>query len=320
MAESEIDTIIFVDVDGVLNVGAADPGQCPILFNEANNQAAIRVIESGMAASSCNPMKRLLALRERELAPCNGENTTYEHLVAGTHDALSPVLLDNFVELVKNAGNNCSFVLSSTWRKPNYVARVQLLEEMVSQRLGRLFKFDERTPICDERTAADRLQVMGAYLENIRRTRPKRAPRMRVIVLEDFCSTALNGWKVDGLSMWSREDVEGYLWNRAAGPGLASVLLVHTYENWRTPSDLYVEIGMGFQRQHVEEAIRFLKGEVSGCDENTKLDKMDGLVRQRSTSSTASLVVDKIKANTSERVQRAFNKFRPSEWVRRTST
>eukprot|EP00928_Gymnodinium_smaydae_P049640 TRINITY_DN3332_c5_g1_i1.p1 TRINITY_DN3332_c5_g1~~TRINITY_DN3332_c5_g1_i1.p1 ORF type:complete len:343 (-),score=64.80 TRINITY_DN3332_c5_g1_i1:149-1177(-) len=259
-ASADVDTLILVDVDGVLNVGVRDPGEPPLLFNATNVECAQRHWNAAapVRASSreFGSVTRIVKVAERALGPGNGQDATYAKLVAGSSSSLSDVLVGNLVRILEAAGPRSSVVLSSTWRKPQHQARVKALEACVSKHLGKPFTFDGRTHLTEERSAADRLRTIGEYLASLKR--PASAPRLRVVILEDFCITPMKGWSCGGVEIGSSFDAEKYMCRCAGGASRASVKLVHTYEAWTASGGLYVEVGMGLQARHVEEAREFL--------------------------------------------------------------
>jgi len=261
------ETLIFVDVDGVLNVGVFDQGNAPVAFNQTNLQLALKL----------EGQNNILADRIRSVAgmEVEGEHATYEKFVAEPCD-LSQLLVGRLAQLIGQAGSSCSVVLSSSWRKPKHAKRVQTLETCIGTQLGRPFKFDDRTPLNEEAGGAmDRLQVLGDYTETFCHKRKGKAVNVRILVLEDFCVTPLSGkvsnggcgflnlplgLKCQGVSIHSHEAAERYLISRSADSSAPSVRIIHTYDAWTTDQGLSVAVGTGLTMKHFCQAQQFLDG------------------------------------------------------------
>jgi hypothetical protein len=257
MHASDIDTLILIDVDGVLNVGMKEPSGAPLLLDTHNINVALRRRLSPSAAAA-NTIARIVSVIDRPLQEINGESATYMDLVAD-QSMLSPTLLVNLALIILAAGDHCGFVLSSTWRKPGKEALVRTLEMQMSLCLGRHFCFNGRTPMRSERSGVDRLEILGDYLSALQAKRGESAPRLRVLVLDDFGITPLDGWPCQGFTIGSTEDAEAFLKSRAGDD--VEVRVVHTYEMWYDGDDkVPVEVGMGLQRQHVSIAHAFFSG------------------------------------------------------------
>jgi hypothetical protein len=252
---SDIDTLIFVDVDGVLNVSVKDPGNSPLIFDTTNAQLALKRRESPSAVTP-SIVARLLSVIEQSLPAVNGEKTAYMDLIADPSNSLSVTLVHNLAKIVSAAGERCGFVLSSTWRKPGLEARVRTLEALMSKCLGKHFCFSDRTPYKAERCAVDRLETLGDYLAALQVKRGEGAPTLRVLVLDDFNVTPLDGWRCEGRKIGSAEDVEMFLSHCAGGD--VKVKLLHTYDKWAQAGGPSVEVGTGLQQQHVDDAHAFL--------------------------------------------------------------
>jgi hypothetical protein len=253
---SEIDTLILVDVDGVLNVGLKDPDcPAPLVFDMKNVKIAFeRRVEPPTAIR--NIIERLISVAERPLQKVNGECATYMDIVSHPTMSLSRTLLLNLTDIISAAGDRCGFVLSSMWRKPGKEAQVRTLEMHLSTFLGEKFCFNGRTPLRDEHGAVDRLETLGDYLSALQAKRSKDAPRLRVLVLDDFSITPLDGWSCQDFTIESTNDMEAYLSYRAGGD--MDVRVLHTYEQWfKGDDDVPVQVGMGLQRQHVNDALVF---------------------------------------------------------------
>mmetsp|Transcript_57967 Transcript_57967/g.114958 ORF Transcript_57967/g.114958 Transcript_57967/m.114958 type:complete len:323 (+) Transcript_57967:87-1055(+) len=273
------ETLIFVDVDGVLNVGVFDQGNAPVAFNQTNLQLALKL----------EGQNNILADRIRSVAgmEVEGEHATYEKFVAEPCD-LSQLLVGRLAQLIGQAGSSCSVVLSSSWRKPKHAKRVQTLETFIGKHLGRPFQFDDRTELREESGGAmDRLQVLGDYTQDFCRKRRGSALKLRVLVLEDFCITPLDGGlKCQGVSIGSPEAAERYLLSRAKGSSAVSVRMIHTYDKWITDQGLPVAIGTGLTMKHFSRALQFLDGMSSNSDGHPSSDDGHKLLERHQGSTT----------------------------------
>jgi hypothetical protein len=254
MAAMDVDTVIFVDVDGVLNVGAMDEGNPPLLWHQKNIDCARRMYAENNRHKSIETVLSIAAhkVKGEELAP------TYESLSCDKSDC-SAILVSRLAEILQMAGERREVVLSSNWRNPQHAGRVKRLEEEVSYHLGEPFAFDAKTAVCAERTAADRLVCIGDYVATLAKQRGSIAGHLRVLILEDFFISPIDGWHCGGAPMNSVQACEKYIVNRGASMDF-SVKLVHTYDEWHTSSGLRVQLGAGLSRFDVQAAKEFLVG------------------------------------------------------------
>jgi len=84
-----VDTLIFLDVDGVLNVGVNDEPNVPIAFTSGNVQLASQMAAKAKTSNIHPLAERILAVAARKLE--HGENGTYEKLVAHDRGQLLPL-------------------------------------------------------------------------------------------------------------------------------------------------------------------------------------------------------------------------------------
>mmetsp|Transcript_112824 Transcript_112824/g.224450 ORF Transcript_112824/g.224450 Transcript_112824/m.224450 type:complete len:296 (+) Transcript_112824:55-942(+) len=261
-----VSTWVFVDLDGVVNIGIRDDTGTMLDFSAANLRRASR-----MQGCSCcpNPMaQRLLSVSDLKLG--HGEGGTCTTLRSSPGLRASHVLVDRLAKLINAAGRKRKIVLTSAWRLPEYANRVSIIEEAISESLGEPFVFDDRTPLGAETTAEQRLAIIGKYIA-MHCTRGEAGSPVRVLVLEDFFATPLNGWTCDGSSMFSAEDVEHYLHNCFRDPSHVLVSLVHTYDEWTTITGLHIQIGSGLTMRHYCKGLRFFGQRCEQCEEK----KMD---------------------------------------------
>lgn len=295
-------TIIFVDVDGVLNVGirqhasttsrsawgcfggslsrttaglertiSTDQEDAPLLFSQASRDYALsQKDQSQPTAQDAEAVESLVSVAEHDL-PSGG--TTYSELAVGKGSLISPVLASHLADILRAAGNDTSVVLASNWRRLEHATRVRKLEAEVSKHLITDFNFRSKTRMETERGAADRLRFIGDYIEGVCGPEGKFHGRpLRVLVLEDFFVTPLDGWYCGRTKIDSVDAAEAYLLSRSSGSHV-EVKLVHTYDEWRTPSGLRVQVGAGLSEHYAQQALAFLSGAISGASTRTGATK-----------------------------------------------
>jgi hypothetical protein len=263
MAATSVDTVIFVDIDGVLNVGALDKGNPPLLWHQKNIDCARRMRSQGGLESTS--IETVLSIAKRKV---KGEDCTYESISCEDSDC-STILVRRLAEILDMAGERRQVILSSNWRNPQHAGRVKRLEEEVSYHLGRSFAFDAKTAVRAERTAADRLMCIGDYVSQLAKQRNATEGHLRVLILEDFFISPMDGWQCDGAPMNSVEACENYIMNRGA-PMDFSAKLLHTYDEWQTSSSLRVQVGAGLSRLDIQAAKEFLCGGLAIRDEEPR--------------------------------------------------
>lgn len=252
-------TVIFLDVDGVLNVGIHDDKAAPLLFRDKDVRMAQKLANKGYRGPEAECVAKLTALASHPLG--DGEQGSYEMLMTQDGAELSDVLVGRFAELVRSTGDDCRIVLSSSWRRPQHLKRRKALEEAIGRHLDRHFEFTDITSTCrDERHAADRLETIGDYLFELCSKVPE-ASELRVLVLEDFFISAMNGWLCGGQEMDCVNAAERYLESRArtvkAGPS-TFVKLYHCYDDITTNSGVSMQVGKGFSDEFLTEAKAFI--------------------------------------------------------------
>lgn len=226
-------------------------------------------------------IERIISCYTRKLDDGEGEDDTYAKLAHCEASGSSDVLVGRLARLIRIAPR-CTVVLSSSWRQPEHRFRVERLEAALAQHLGVPFwEFDARTSLAHERGAPDRLQRVGDYIAD-HVAASNQPQKLRVLVLDDFMVNAFHGWQVEGWPMDSAEAAESYLRCRAErrlGPDRSAgfaVKVIHTYDEWTTPSSLCVQVGTGLTLKHFRRAEAFLAGSSSGSCEK-------GVIGERAT-------------------------------------
>eukprot|EP00929_Paragymnodinium_shiwhaense_P009154 TRINITY_DN113206_c0_g1_i1.p1 TRINITY_DN113206_c0_g1~~TRINITY_DN113206_c0_g1_i1.p1 ORF type:complete len:335 (+),score=48.02 TRINITY_DN113206_c0_g1_i1:69-1007(+) len=259
----EVETYILVDVDGVLNVGLHDDANAPILLVDSNLKCAKQYKEKQAAGGGApNPcVDKLVYLADLPLGDGEEDGTTFETFACASPSETSDILVNRLAKIILAAGQNCSVILSSNWRRPKNAARVKKLEECIGNKLERPFSFDGSTPQCLERTAADRLRCMGDYIAaKSSQKAGTGAGRLRFLCLEDFFITGMDGWKCDGTKIESVRAAEEYLKKRGANQDTTvDVKLIHTYAEITTDAGLKAKTGTGLIMPLVNEAMEFLE-------------------------------------------------------------
>jgi hypothetical protein len=274
-------TFIFVDVDGVLNVGIEDPGNQMLAFDTTNVAIALRYVKAGAKRAAVDTttarssggrnreiVDKLVATYHRELQG-EGEGATFAALAADTFTGVSGVLISRLAELVRTSDKRPIVVLSSSWRTKKHAMKVFVLEKLLSKYLGEAFAFDARTAVRPERSPADRLRSIGDFLAEYLASVSDQGPRAaraplpaRVLVLDDFFGTSAArscDWDCDGHHVGCAADAESYILGRMASAA-ANVRVVNTCEEWVTPDGLPVRIGAGLTAEHLGKARAFLLG------------------------------------------------------------
>jgi len=264
------ETLIFVDIDGVLNVGIRDGGgkMAPISFSLDNLNKALGVLQKiqhggEIDVESANTVDKLVSVALHSLEDVDEESTTYHELLTNSPHApgnldLIYIFVRRLAIMIRVAGPRRLVVLSSTWRKPQYARKVEQLEKAIAVTLGEPFAFDARTSLKEDRSVAGRLNGIRAFIEDYVAASQNMAGPLRVLVLDDFHNTPLNGWKCNGYPMSSVRDVEAYLEGSIPLYLGGAARLIHTYAEWKTESGRLVQIGSGMTANHFRDGVEFL--------------------------------------------------------------
>jgi len=264
------ETLIFVDIDGVLNVGIRDGSgkMAPISFSVDNLNKALGELQKmqhgfEIDLESANTVDRIISVAVHSLEDVDEESTTYHELLTNSPHApgnldLIYIFVRRLAIMIRVAGPRRLVVLSSTWRKPQYARKVQQLEKAIAVMLGEPFAFDARTSLKEDHSVAGRLNGIRAFIEDYVAASQNLAGPLRVLVLDDFHNTPLNGWKCNGNPMSSVRDVEAYLEGSIPLYLGGAARLIHTYAEWKTESGRLVQIGSGMTANHFRDGVEFL--------------------------------------------------------------
>lgn len=256
-------TFIFVDVDGVLNVGIRDHGRAPLLLNEENCDVAAGIEDlDTLVGDERECIEKVLAVMRHSVGKSDVE--VYKKLACSSRLQCSGLLVARLADIIRAGGDRCSVVLSSNWRRPKYTKKVSKLEDALSVYLGRAFKFDAATAQAEEATASDRLSCIGAHLARVCDDAERTGP-IKVLVLDDFFITPLNGWACQGNRMTETAHVESYLRGCCKKVTDVAIKLVHCYEEWATPSGLHIQVGSGLTSEQLRASQDFLGGPVAAA-------------------------------------------------------
>jgi len=259
--EGNLRTYIFLDVDGVLNVGVnVLSGGAPLLFSENNVQYAQLLAKGTPRPKDEEKVEKMLAIGGREIG--HGDGGTYSALATTGNKLTVPLFVERLARLLRAAGPHCQVVLCSSWRLPKHQGPMKRLERDISKYLGEDFAFKEKTPCRDDNTPAMRLRCIGEYIHGL--GAPSGEDKLRVLVLDDIFVSELRGLRLGYTRVDSVEGAERYLQGRSRAPGRTSVRLVKPFDEWATPTGRQVRIGAGLTMEHFSRAMLFL-GADAGC-------------------------------------------------------
>lgn len=252
-----MDTILFVDVDGVLNVGIYDPFDAPILLKSSELSMAREIVAMDYRGFDSATAYKICALAATPTDP--ESTTTFEALAS--HDQLSKVLVGRLSELIEEAGPKCHVVLSSSWRKKQHLKRRERLEQDLSEALGRYFTFHDVTQLTPELHAGDRLQAIRSYLQDFACANLCGA-ELKVIVVDDFFLSPLSyadPFRITNGELHTLEEVEDFLLQPLSDMGVeASAKVLHCYRKVTTTNGLVLQVGMGLSNGLLKDAKEFL--------------------------------------------------------------
>jgi len=246
------ETLIFVDCDGVVNVGIRDgPGQAPLLLCE-KNLARCKPCDSPPPVGSAQATSHIMfSTAYRQVG--HGDEGTYSKFATPPDSSdICPLLAHRLAEILSYAGPHSKMVLSSSWRKTHHQKRVEALEATLSKYSGKNITFDARTKPGSDGPQG-RIELIGDFVHEYSENRQRSDRPLRVVVLEDFAATHPQQFNSQSI-----ESVEAYWRQCSFQPEKTSVKLVHCYEEWTTSFGQSVQVGTGLTRAKVCEAERFL--------------------------------------------------------------
>eukprot|EP00931_Biecheleriopsis_adriatica_P118433 TRINITY_DN93846_c0_g1_i1.p1 TRINITY_DN93846_c0_g1~~TRINITY_DN93846_c0_g1_i1.p1 ORF type:complete len:344 (-),score=50.74 TRINITY_DN93846_c0_g1_i1:54-1085(-) len=263
------ENLMFVDIDGVLNVGVKDGDSHPLSLSARNLEIAkyFPVLQGEEAKLESAQKGQAAARRLRFVSQCNlaayGESneTTFEKFLSGDDVDVADEFVHRLASIIKAAGSKTLVVLTSTWRQPRYADKVRSLEMLLSKHMGKPFEFGARTSLEEVHSAAGRLAGMAQYLRQYCANLSPDCKTLRVLALEDFHITAM-GWQCDGNDIRSVQDAEMYLRKSIPANLKASVKLLHTYAEWSVTDLPLVQVGSGITMQHFCNALEFFRPEL----------------------------------------------------------
>lgn len=253
-------TLLFVDIDGVLNIGISD-NKGALSCDEGNIVRAQSM--SKKTRSQCSSAEMIVSVSGRHV---DEENSTYGQLCKGSGQ-LSDIYVMRLAQVVAAAKTQGRVicVLSSNWRNKN-TKGVRILEDALSKHMKERFTFDAKTDSEEIATPGGRLENIGRFLTELCATCVQALNKIRVLVLEDFSITPLNGWPCQGKHMTSAQDVEAYL-RKCVRPSIdTAVCLVHTFDQWTTSSGMALSVGSGLTLKHFSRAMAFLNERIESIE------------------------------------------------------
>eukprot|EP00747_Dinoflagellata_sp_TGD_P111297 gnl/TRDRNA2_/TRDRNA2_171194_c0_seq1.p1 gnl/TRDRNA2_/TRDRNA2_171194_c0~~gnl/TRDRNA2_/TRDRNA2_171194_c0_seq1.p1 ORF type:complete len:585 (+),score=71.43 gnl/TRDRNA2_/TRDRNA2_171194_c0_seq1:44-1798(+) len=245
-----VETLIFVDIAGVLHIGIREPGKPQVALNEAN----VSIVQK-FEQEDGNAQTLLSVMRSQT---CDGDSSTYGNFLSRADIDICDIFVQRLVEIIRAAGKNRRVILSASWRRAKHASKIQLLEQIISGCLGQDFTFDDRTSLADEATGGDRLRLIGDYIaEHCRTVQGK--TRIKVLVLDDFFFCPISDFDCsNGNIVNSLESAEIYLEAAASSTTEVEARIIHTYSTCALASGVVVHVGTGLSLQHLRRALAFV--------------------------------------------------------------
>jgi len=243
------DTLIFVDADGVINVGINDGhGQAPLLLCQ-DNLARCKPCTSPPRAGSVKAISHIMYETAcRQVG--HGDEGTFSKFATPGADHMCSLFVQRLAEIRQHAGPRAKMVLSSSWRQSQHLKRVEALEAALSKCSGEKITFDAQTQPGSDHPSV-RLQLIGDFVHEYSVNHQHSGRPLRVLVLDDFAASQP---PMENFAT----TVEAHLRERSCQPERTSVKLVHCYEKWTTSLGLSVQAGTGLTRARMCEAEHFL--------------------------------------------------------------
>lgn len=153
-------TVIFLDIDGVLNVSARDE-MGALLISEENIQKARTVLRNGSGPPDVNSARKIIALSKRREGRQGSGDTLGTRTV--NEYGFCEEYVDRFVAILEATSPTPQVVLSSSWRRIDKWG-AEALRAAIEQRLGRDFDWAGVTSARKDNTPQDRLKCIGDYI------------------------------------------------------------------------------------------------------------------------------------------------------------
>lgn len=219
------DTLIFLDVDGVLN-------------SFARMSASVHPgISQGAPIAPVSDISDVLAKRFAQIVRTAGSNVQV------------------ILSIAFSSGPHC--------RQEPAASIVTRLERLISKFMGRRFAF-ESTKLCSQCDGRSRLRSIGNAVSKLRRRRTSIRP-LSVMVFDDFFNTDFSEGAMDmgDMEIRSPEEAADYIKQRyidAADSADSPIrcAVIHTYSHMVTPEGFVVHIGTGLTLDFVSKAENFL--------------------------------------------------------------
>jgi len=259
--QDNVETLIFLDIDGVLNVGVRDPINESTSFTEANVSVARKLFKGEAKNDGAE-----ILLSVMHMQSCDGNSTKFGDFLSRNDLDVCDIFIHRLVEILRAVGRATRrVILSSSWRRPSSSAKVQQLENIISGYLSESFSFDDRTALVDEEGGHDRLRLIADYLAGHCSKEVGKA-RVKVLVLDDFFYLPIQDFKCGDIIVDSSQAAEAYLEACATPSAALNVRIVHTYKRDMSPSGLELQIGTGLSLFHLGQALEFLGAKFSQAD------------------------------------------------------
>jgi len=253
----QVDTLLFVDVDGVLNISIRDGDETPVTLSVANMELAKRRIAQGCACMLSKRISEVTATAAEHSDNAQENVETYNAFVSTDGD-LCCAFIGRLAQLIQAAGPCCRVVLSSMWRQPKHVLKRQHLESCISLHMGKSFKFDDCTGLDEDGGPLGRLDCIGGYIKSFCANSGLLSSNLRILVLDDFFAIRWPG--VSHVDFTAA--AERYLLAQAGDVSCSMVLrVVNTSRFWMSSEgDYELQVGCGLISDNVRQASDFLEG------------------------------------------------------------
>lgn len=261
-------TLIFLNVDGVLNVSLHTPGGRNVLLSDATLELARTPPTGRTSLAQGAHIARMQAVLKRELQ--HGDDS-YADFACSSSDEYSERLVQRLAFIIAAAGPRAEVVLSAAW---SFVG-VTLLEQAISKYVGRQFIFKRYSPQRSDVGGVGRLRAIGDHMAALQFQGPTgviqdwRSRRLRVLVLDDFNATGFNGGEmdIDGEKIRNPQDAASYIGRRCAAStfGCVQCAVVHPFDEWTASDQLSVRMGTGLTLECVCKAAQFLGQACPDC-------------------------------------------------------